>query len=340
MSETILNKILEEIAGVRAEIMDTNRNVDTLRSEVTALTGSLDPRVTAVEQGLDRIHEDLTRQNQRLAFLEKKERENNIIFFGLPPSCKSKSDLLEVLGASGAALQERDIDQFLLLGKSTNGPALVKCSNRSTRCLILDTRGKLPPSIQMKPDLPPDARNAKREQLLTQLVEFHSNRGLNVGHLNKRLTLDGAPVDNVKFSELFKTMDDARRRNKAESPKSAASSPPAPMQFNVGGIVTHRAGALTGSGSENRPRSLVTAASGSKSKKSPKNTPTTTKAIKPSNNSLPKHQQQLTAFQNVIPSPSRSNVGVFDVFQQDSKKLCEGARKSNRNVKPATQSKQ
>ncbi|CAH2092835.1 unnamed protein product [Euphydryas editha] len=193
-----------------------NEQTITLTTEITKnVMAALDEKIKILMEENSHLKVKVTNLEQKITFLEREKRRNNLVLFGVDEKGKTEIELVdsvkEIITESGIHLDSQEISQIHRIGKQSNKnrPVIISLTTTWKKHLILKNKRNFPTNVYVKEDFPKDVLEV-RKQLQPQ-VEAERKNG------NKAF---------IKYDKLIvkKQINDNREKRKREKTESPTTS--------------------------------------------------------------------------------------------------------------------
>lgn len=156
-----------------------------MQKQTEDLTSAMDEKLLPVTQELRELRSDNIKLKERVAFLERKDRENNLLLFGLQETEQSQSELMKMTIEKiqtdlNITMHTTDINKIYRIGRKDSSstaktrPTMVSLTNSWRKTEILKNKKKLR-EVYVTEDFPKEVLN-KRRELQEQLI-VERNKG-------------------------------------------------------------------------------------------------------------------------------------------------------------------
>lgn len=209
-----------------------NQQTVTITKSVTEnVLEALDEKIKHIVSENKALKSKVTELEQKINFMEKDKRKNNLIFFGTEEAGKSECELVdyvkEIISDMEIHIESSEINTVYRIGRwtsnSINRPIVVSFTTTWKKHLIMKNKASLPSGIYIKEDFPKEVLE-KRKQLQLQVVEEKKKGNLAFLKYDKLIIKTPSHQENNR---------DKRKREESSSPtestqkKSNAQTRPA-----------------------------------------------------------------------------------------------------------------
>lgn len=158
--EILLSKINEKF----------NEQTITLTTAITKnVMEALDEKMKILMEENNNLKSRVTDLEQKIKFLEKEKRKNNLILFGIEEKGKTETELVdfvrETLVESGTHLDSQEISYIQRIGTQSdrNRPVLISLTTIWKKHLILKNKRNLPTNVYVKEDFPKEVLEIRKQ---------------------------------------------------------------------------------------------------------------------------------------------------------------------------------
>lgn len=206
--EILLSKINEKF----------NEQTITLSTEITKnVMEALDEKLKILREENNNLKNKVTILEQKITFLEKEKRRNNLILFGIEEKGKTEMELVDyvkdIIVEAGIHLESQEITYVKRIGTQSDKsrPVLISLTTTWKKHLILRNKRNLPTNVYIKEDFSKEVLEIRKQ--LQPKVEAEREKG------------------NVAFIKYDKLIVKKPRSNEREKRKRGTSgSPTTPSQ--------------------------------------------------------------------------------------------------------------
>ncbi|KAI8435136.1 hypothetical protein MSG28_003513 [Choristoneura fumiferana] len=190
-----------------------NQQTLAISTEVTkTVLQALDEKFKSIEEENKNLKTRITTLEQKIDYLEKDKRRNNLVFFGIEEKSKSEAELVdyikEIVEDTGIHLESQEIANVYRIGQRSDKsrPVIVSFTTKWKKHLIQKNKSKFTQGIYFKEDYPKEVLEA-RKKLQPQLEE-EQKKG-NIAYLKYDKLVVRNPKDNNR---------EKRKRDNSDSP--------------------------------------------------------------------------------------------------------------------------
>lgn len=198
-----------------------NQQTYTITTAVTTnVMEVLDEKMRTLMEENQNLKTKITQLEQKVTYLEKDKRKNNLILFGVEENGKREAELVdhikEIIEEAEIHLDSHEIKNIYRIGAQSNKnrPIVITLSTIWKKHLILKSKSKLPTGIYIKEDFPKDVLEVRKQ--LQPIVEEEWKKG-NIAFLRGDQLIIKKPKDNQR---------EKRKRDKTVSPNLPTQKKP------------------------------------------------------------------------------------------------------------------
>lgn len=205
--EILLSKINEKF----------NEQTLTLTTAITKnVMEALDDKLKIITEENNNLKTRVSNLEQKVSFLEKEKRKNNLVLFGIEEKGKTELELVdfvkEILQDSGTHIDSQEISEIHRIGTNyeKNRPLIISLTTSWKKHLILKNKRNLPTNVFVNEDYPKEVLEI-RKQLKPEL-EAERKKG-NIAF--------------IKYDKLIvkKPTNPSREKRKRETPTGSPTTP-------------------------------------------------------------------------------------------------------------------
>ncbi|CAH2085156.1 unnamed protein product [Euphydryas editha] len=196
-----------------------NQQTSLISTNVTNnIMQAFDEKMKTLLEENNNLKTRITKLEQKIEFMEKDKRKNNLVFFGIEEKEKTEFELVEcmkkIIEEMGIQLESQEIAKIYRIGQRSNKnrPIVVSFTTTWKKNLIQKNKSNLPKDIYLTEDYPKEVLETRKK--LKPIVEEERKKG-NFAYIK----YDKIVVKNLKDSNREK-----RKRDNAESPETSPTN--------------------------------------------------------------------------------------------------------------------